>query len=192
MNIGTLSTLVAIVDRGSLTAAARQVGCTPSAVSLQVRQMEAYFGRALFDRSTRTVKPTAFGLEASGFARDLLARLQRLRTERGVAVAGRLRVGVIASIQTDPLPQALRGLRDRHPTLEVAVSLDAIVAMVASGLGATVVPRPRQPLLGTYAVRELGLGRNGPTRQIALVCRDADRDSRSIGAVHRALLEAFG
>jgi DNA-binding transcriptional LysR family regulator len=61
MNIGMFATLVAIVERGTLAAAAKQVGCTPSAVSLQVKQLEAYFRQPLFDRSTRAVKPTPFG-----------------------------------------------------------------------------------------------------------------------------------
>ena len=39
MNVAMLKTLVAIVDRGSFVAAAHEVGCTPSAVSLQVKQL---------------------------------------------------------------------------------------------------------------------------------------------------------
>ena len=49
MKLSVLSTLVSIVDRGSLAAAASQVGCSPSAISLQVKQLEAWFGRPLFD-----------------------------------------------------------------------------------------------------------------------------------------------
>jgi DNA-binding transcriptional LysR family regulator len=71
------------------------------------------------------------------------------------------------------------------------IDRDAIVAMVAAGLGVTVVPRPRQPLISAYAVRELRLGRNAPTRRIALVCRGVDRDDRRTAAVRTALSEAF-
>ena len=71
-------------------------------------------------------------------------------------------------------------------------SIDAIVAMVAAGLGATVVPRPRQPLMSAYAIRELRLGRNAPTRRIALVCRGVERGDRRIAAVRTALSEAYG
>ena len=70
-------------------------------------------------------------------------------------------------------------------------SIDAIVTMVAAGLGVTVVPRPRQPLICAYAVRELRLGRDAATRQIALVCRRADPKDRRIAAVRAALSEAF-
>ena len=79
MNVAMLSTLVAIVDRGSFAAAAQEVGCTPSAVSLQMKQLEAWFGQPLFDRSARTVKPMPFALEAAAVARDFSARLEALR-----------------------------------------------------------------------------------------------------------------
>jgi len=287
MNIGMFATLVAIVDRGTLAAAAQQVGCTPSAVSLQVKQLEAYFAQPLFDRSARAVKPTPFGEQVASVARELVERLDGLRAKPAMSVTGRLRLGAIATVQSDVLPLALRILRDQHPALHVVItlndsdelltdlkagridaavlvrpssggssrliwhdltrqpfvmlvpasapdekpaellqrlgwirydpvltggriaarlvhrlaprvratmdfrSIDAIVAMVAAGLGVTVVPRPRHPLLSAYAVRELRLGRNPPTRQIALVCRAVDPKDRRIVAVRAALSEAY-
>src|SRR5438105_5444647 len=108
MNIGMLATLVAIMDRGTLAAAAQQVGCTPSAVSLQIKQLETYFGQPLFDRSARVAQPTAFAREAGAVARELITRLQALRAHRPVTVSGRVRLGAIATIQSDALPPVLR------------------------------------------------------------------------------------
>lgn len=286
MNVTMLSTLVAILDRGSFAAAAQEVGCTPSAVSLQVKQLETYFGQPLFDRSARTVKPTPFALEAATVARDISCRLEALRARPAIKVSGRVRLGAIATIQTSALPQALRLLRDRHPALEVEVflndsdvlqtelkagridmavlvrpqsggssrlawqniakqpyvmlvppgiqgsapqdllqrldlirydtsltggriaaryvrqvfprarcamdvrSIDAIVAMVSVGLGVSIVPQPRKALLDAHGVRELSLGKNGPTRQLAVVRRSADADNRNIDAVSQALASA--
>ena len=146
MNIGMLTTLVAIVDRGTLAAAAQQVGCTPSAVSLQVKQLEAYFGQPLFDRSTRAVRPTPFGEHAAATARELVQRLDNLRAKPTVSVAGRLRLGAIASVQADVLPQALRSLRDRHPALDVVVTLndseELLTDLKAARIDAAVLVRP--------------------------------------------------
>lgn len=287
MNIGTLSTLVAVLERGSFAAAAQEVGCTPSAVSLQVKQLETYFGRPLFDRSGRLARPTEFASEVAAIARELTGKLRSLRTQRRAVVAGRVRLGAIASVQTDALPQALRALRRRHAELEIRVSLDdseallaalkagsvdvavvvrpkhggssrlrwrdvhkqpfvmlapadaaaasprellrqaglirydpaltggriaaayvrricpearylmevrsidAIVAMVSAGLGVSVVPRPRRPLLEAHAVREVALGRAAPTRQIAVVRRAADADDRNIDAVEQAFVAVY-
>lgn len=287
MNIATLSTLVAVLDRGSFASAAQEVGCTPSAVSLQVKQLEAYFGQPLFDRSARTVKPTPFALEAAAVARDFSARFESLRARTQLGVSGRVRLGAIATVQASTLPHALRTVRDRHPGLEVSVSLndsdallaelkagridaavlvrpqsggssrlawqnlarqpfvmlvppgvqgnspqdllqrldlirydtsltggriaagyvrqvfpkarcamdvrgiDAIVAMVSAGLGVSIVPQPRKALLQAHGVREVGLGRKGPTRQIALVRRAADIDNRNVEALTQAMAIAY-
>jgi DNA-binding transcriptional LysR family regulator len=147
MNVAMLKTLVAIIDRGSFAAAAREVGCTPSAVSLQVKQLETWFGRVLFDRSTRTVKPTPFALEAAAIARDVAAKLEALRMRPSLAISGRVRLGAIATVQTGLLPQALRAVRDRHPALQVEVSLaDSDVLLVdlkAGRIDAAVLVRPQ-------------------------------------------------
>ena len=146
MNIAMLSTLVAIVDRGSLAAAAHEVGCTPSAVSLQVKQLEAWFGRPLFDRSARTVKPLPLALEAAAVARDFCDRLEVLRTFPAKAVSGRVRLGAIATVQTGVLPPALRTLRDRHPALDIEILLDdsdaLLTALKAGRIDAAVLVRP--------------------------------------------------
>jgi DNA-binding transcriptional LysR family regulator len=286
MNLATLSTLVAILDKGSFAAAAQEVGCTPSAVSLQVKQLEAYFGQALFDRSSRSVKPTPFALDAAAASREIVAQLESLRARPALTVSGRIRVGAIATVQTSLLPHALRAIRDRHPALDVEVclndseallaqlkagridaavlirpqsggssrlhwqnlakqpfvmlvppdtpgtspqdllqrldlirydssliggriaaryvrqvfprarcamevrSIDAIVAMVSAGLGVSIVPQPRKALLDAYRVRELALGKKGPTRQIAIVRRSTDTDNRNIDAVFQAVASA--
>jgi len=289
MNLGMLVTLRTILEQGSFTAAAGVVGCSPSAVSLQVKQLEQYFGKPLFDRSTRVVVPTAFAREVVGAVGDFSHRLQVLRSRPAVAVAGRIRVGVITSMQSDVLPQALHALRQRHPSLEIVVpplndsgeliselkaarldlallvrpesggsrrlvwrelhrqpyvllappnasgktarqlleahdwigydlslaggrvaaryvrsqipnarcamelrSMDAIVAMVAQGLGVSVVPQPRRPLVEAYAVREVSLGSRAPFRKLSLVWRSSDAGNRNVEAVAEAFAAAFG
>ncbi len=286
MKLAVLSSLVAIVERGSLAAAADHVGCSPSAISLQVKQLEEWFGRPLFDRSARSVEPLPFALEVAEAVRDVTSRLEALRARPARRVSGRVRLGTIASVQTGALPRALRRLRDRHPELQVEISLedsgpllaalkagrvdaavlvrppsggssrlawqtlerqpfvllappgaasgspkellqrhgliqydpaltggrlaagyvrrvfpdarrvmalrsiDAIVAMVAAGLGVSIVPQPRQALLEAHLVRTVPLGRSAPTRQIAFVRRSADLDSRNLEAVFQALTAA--
>ncbi len=117
LNLSNLATLVAILDKGSFTAAAGVIGCTPSAVSLQVKQLETYFGKPLFDRSSRQSRPTAFALEVAQAARDTTARIQALRVRPTLTVSGTLRLGSLTSIQSDLLPYVLRSLRDERPAL---------------------------------------------------------------------------
>ena len=63
--------------------------------------------------------------------------------------------------------------------------------MVAEGIGASVIPRPRAAMRRGYAVRKIRLGRREPQRTISLDCRRADAENRRIAAMHEALLQAW-
>lgn len=69
--------------------------------------------------------------------------------------------------------------------------MDAIVAMVAQGLGVSVVPQPRRPLVRAYAVREVNLGSRAPFRKLSMVWRNSDEGSRNVEAVAQAFAAAF-
>jgi len=146
MQVAALMTVRAILERGSFAGAADEVGCTQSAVSLQVKQLERWFGQPLFDRSGRAARPTPLAHEVAAIAGELAARLRTLRSPRTVAVSGRVRLGAIATVQSDALPQALRRLRERYPALEIDVALDdsaPLLAQLRAGrLDAAVLVRP--------------------------------------------------
>src|SRR5881394_3696918 len=61
-SLGAVRSLVLAVESGSLTAAGRRLGLTPSAVSKQLSRLEAALGARLLERTTRRVRPTAAGL----------------------------------------------------------------------------------------------------------------------------------
>jgi DNA-binding transcriptional LysR family regulator len=69
-------------------------------------------------------------------------------------------------------------------------SIEAIVTMVSSGLGVSIIPKLQ---LATVPppVREITLGRHAPARQISFVCRAADRENRRISAMGDAFAHGF-
>ena len=147
MNLSALQTLRAIMVHGNFTAAGAAMGCTPSAVSLQVKQLEQYFGQPLFDRSTRVVRPTPFAVEVASAASEFTQRLEALRSRPSLRVEGKFRLGVITSMQSDLLPDALRILRDRHSALEVRIppmnDTDELLTELRAGrIDAALVVRP--------------------------------------------------
>ena len=95
MHPAPLDTLTAVLASDTFSAAAGEVGLIPSAVSLQMKQLEESFGRALFDRSGRTAVPTAFARELSGAAGAALAIIENFRKRSTMAVSGVLRLGTI-------------------------------------------------------------------------------------------------
>ncbi|MFT2603357.1 LysR family transcriptional regulator, partial [Acinetobacter baumannii] len=49
---------LAVLDSGSFSAAARQLGRVPSSVSMTISQLEAELDLVLFDRTARDARPT--------------------------------------------------------------------------------------------------------------------------------------
>jgi len=121
MKLQFLATLSAVVSRGSFSAAAEQVNLTRSAVSLQMKQLEVYFGQPLFDRSGRTVQPTAFAREVARTVDRSVADIEALRSPAGRAPAGRVRLGITDSAQTTLLPPAFVELQQRAPGIELQI-----------------------------------------------------------------------
>src|SRR5690606_3782426 len=65
--------MVRVADRGGFTAAAEEVGLTPSAVAKLVQRLELRLGVRLLNRTTRRVTLTAEGERYVGRARKILA-----------------------------------------------------------------------------------------------------------------------
>ncbi|MFN3737075.1 LysR family transcriptional regulator [Hydrogenophaga sp.] len=72
-----LQQLVAVVDTGSVTAAAQQLGVTQSAVSHQLDKLRAITGDPLFVKSGRGIVATARAQQLAEDARGLLRQLER-------------------------------------------------------------------------------------------------------------------
>jgi len=114
-----------VVAAGSLTAAARRLGMTPSAVSQHLRQLEQSLGLALLHRSTRRITLTEAGeryhagcAAMVGAAREAEQALVRLRDEP----EGELRLTAPAGFGS-LLASALAPLRG-YPRLTLRLLLD--------------------------------------------------------------------
>lgn len=65
-------TLARVIEQESITAAARHLGITPSAVSKQIRRLENEIGVLLLQRTTRRIRPTEAGLKVYHRTRPLV------------------------------------------------------------------------------------------------------------------------
>ena len=162
MHIQVFDTLHAVLRTGSLAGAAVEVNLTPSAVSMQMKQLEEHFGQPLFDRSGRRVQPTALAREIVEVMQAPLGRLSELRHRPTLAVAGPISLGVIETLQMGLLPGAVGYLRKRYPALQVRPvrgrSVELVEAVKAGRLDAAVVVRP--PTGGSQRLNWIPLMRN--------------------------------
>src|ERR671939_1699936 len=97
MDTRQLAAFCAVVERESFSQAARRLGVTQPAVSLQVRALEKRLGTQLLDRSGRRVVPTEAGLRLYRGAQRLLALeeqvLEGVGDDAAAALTGRLELG---------------------------------------------------------------------------------------------------
>lgn len=124
MDLRQLATFCAVVDRGSFSGAADDLGISQPAVSSQIRLLEEWSGQRLFDRTGRKVALTDAGRIMESHARrmlDLQRELTRALADAGEAIAGRLELGSSTGPGEILLPRILAAFRDAHP--DVTVSL---------------------------------------------------------------------
>ncbi len=115
---------LAVIERGSFSAAARSLGKVPSAVSMGIANLEAELGYPLFDRSHREPVPTAMASALVPHARLIAEQLKQLQVhavELSLGLESRLSIGVVADLDKTPLLAAIKHLAERYPLLDIEV-----------------------------------------------------------------------
>jgi DNA-binding transcriptional LysR family regulator len=77
VDLNVLQTFLAVIDAGSLTAAARQRGYSTAAVSRQIATLQRRYGVTLFEPCGRSIRPTSAALEFADQARALAGEAAR-------------------------------------------------------------------------------------------------------------------
>lgn len=102
---------VSTVRLGSMSAAARKFGVTPSAMSQQIGALEGALGRKLFDPRSRRSKLTDFGQEFFTKASDVIdSAYQALSIGRGFGDSA-ITVGTTSTIATKLIPPLIAAMR---------------------------------------------------------------------------------
>ena len=128
MNLRQIRYFCEIVQAGSSAHAAERLHIAPTAISMQLGQLEAHLGGELFDRSRRPMELTALGKFFYPRARELLMQAARLDDEaQGIATGshGWLGIGFTRSATFSILPRAIRTFRAAFPD----VQLDLVEAL---------------------------------------------------------------
>ncbi|MDM0113880.1 LysR substrate-binding domain-containing protein [Variovorax sp. J22R133] len=124
LDLEQLRTFLAVIDAGSLTAAAPRVFLSQSAVSEQMRKLEERAGQALLARSKLGVVPTGAGTRLQAHAQRLVALAdEALRDIRGDALQGELRLAVTDYFRPQELTKLLSRLGQSYPQTRLNVSI---------------------------------------------------------------------
>ncbi|GAB2630220.1 LysR family transcriptional regulator [Streptomyces capparidis] len=150
LDVRRMQILRAVVTSGSVTAAAADLGYTPSAVSQQVAALEKEAGTALLERAGRGVRPTAAGRLLSEHAAVIgrqLAEAETALADLREGRTGRLAVRYFATAGASLVAPALARLREEHPGVRVELGLidpeDPLPEVRHGRADLAVVVRPR-------------------------------------------------
>jgi len=125
---------VRVMDRGSFSAAAEDLGLTPSAVSKVISRLEDRLGARLLERSTRRLALTPEGETLLARARRIVAEIEEAEAEvmrvRG-APRGRLRINSGTAFGLHQLTPALADFLARYPEIDIELSItDRLVDLI--------------------------------------------------------------
>lgn len=121
-----MQVLRAVVTTGSITAAAVNLGYTPSAISQQVAALEKQAGLPLLDRVGRGVRPTVAGrllTEHAARITDRLVEAEAALADLREGRTGRLRVRYFATAGAALVPPAVAAFRARHADVRLDLRL---------------------------------------------------------------------
>ena len=151
MDIKFAESLLAVVDEGSIAAAARRQGLTATALAQRVQTLERDLGTSLIERSGQTVRPTPACLR-------LLPRLRRITKDvRGLAsdldpegLSGPYRLGAISTALADHATQIVSRMTAQAPhcTLTIVPGSSQLLfdQLEAGDLDAAIIVRPHGKL----------------------------------------------
>lgn len=159
-----LRALHAVLQHGSLTAAARALHSTQPTLGRHIAALEAHWGLPLFTRTRQGLQPTEAALAlaplAQGMANQSQALGRAVEQWRSPRVQGTVRLASSDIVGLHLLPPLLVDLQAAHPGIRLELSLDNRLQDV---LGREVdiavrMTAPRQPQLIAQRLGELQLG----------------------------------
>lgn len=145
---GELTAFVRAVDSGSFSAAARQLGLTPSGVSKVVSRLETRLGVQLLHRTTRSLSLTAEGDHFFRRAERILAEIEEAEIEAAsarVSPRGVLRLHSGTAMGLHQLTTVLPEFCGRYPEVDLELSVNERridLARLDIEEGADIVLRP--------------------------------------------------
>ncbi|UVO16757.1 LysR family transcriptional regulator [Stutzerimonas stutzeri] len=131
LQIDWLKCFVAVVDAGSLSAAAPQVHRSQSAISMQLKKLEAALGCQLLLRGPRQHQLTPQGQLLLGYARRMLdVHGQAQAAFHGEELTGRIRLGVPDDYAARYLTPVLRRFAPHHGAVEIELICEQSTALI--------------------------------------------------------------
>lgn len=123
-----IAVFLRVVDTGSFTAAARQLGMSKPTVSKHIATLEHYLGARLLNRTTRSLGLTEIGANFYTHCQKIMAELEAAESEvfeYSDTPRGRLRIVVPTGLGDRCVAEHLGGFLELYPEIEIDLTLDS-------------------------------------------------------------------
>lgn len=131
LQIDWLKCFVAVVDAGSLSAAAPEVHRSQSAVSIQLKKLESALGCRLMMRGPRQHQLTPDGQKLLGYARRMLDLHSEAQAAfHGEELKGRIRLGVPDDYAAKYLTPVLKRFAPQHGSVEIELDCEQSTSLI--------------------------------------------------------------
>ncbi|ADM96570.1 LysR family transcriptional regulator [Dickeya dadantii] len=125
-----MQAFVVVVDCGSVTAAAGQLGQTTSGISRALGRLESKLGMTLLHRTTRRLALSEEGQIFLQHARDVLQTVELAEEQialRRRKPSGRLRINAAASFMQHVIVPLIPEFRRRYPCISLELNTDDVI-----------------------------------------------------------------
>lgn len=159
-SIGGMRILVRVVDSGSFSAAARQLGVAPSSVSRQINELEEDLGARLFTRTTRKLNLTEAGHLFYGRASSIINEVDetKLALSQLGSPSGILRVTAPSGIGREVVMSAVPDFLEKYPAIKIVLSMtDQIIDIVDAAIDVAIRVGRQQD--SSFKARKIGESR---------------------------------
>jgi DNA-binding transcriptional LysR family regulator len=149
---------LAVARRGSLSAAARELGLTQPTLGRHIAALEEEIGGKLFTRSQSGLKPTSAARELVPHAEAMAASaeaLQRAASGEADTTRGAVRITASEIVGVEILPPMLTSFREAHPDIEIELSLSNLNQDLLRR-EADIAVRMTKPVQKALVARKLG------------------------------------
>ena len=132
LTLRQLHSILAVARLGQINLAAREIGLTPPAITLQLQQAEAMVGTSLFERTSEGFRATDAGRAVIAAARDIELRVATLEDDilaiRGAGL-GRLRLGAVSTAKYF-VPRLMAGFAKERPGIQISLTIGNRAAII--------------------------------------------------------------
>lgn len=161
MLLNNIALFLQIVEKGSLAAAGREAGLSPTTVSERLCALESHYGVVLLNRTTRAISLTEEGRTLVEGAKSVLGEVEDLETRIRLGaqtLSGPIRVSAPSDIGRTVVSAEISRFLSEHPAISVELLLtDGYVDIVGQGFDIAV--RFGAVTDSSLRVRSLGLRR---------------------------------